>query len=524
MAFQFTYIKKSLFLLLGFYFFNLTNLRASDNQVPKFISTVFNNLYSSMDNGNVLKPKLVLSDNSLEVVSYYPGRNEIHIGNGFVALARNFGIDSNNVIAHVLGHELTHILIQKNAAIKEVGSGYASRAYNKSVRKLYKQLKDSIYERQADEYACFYAHISGYNVVDIAPTILDSIYIRFKLKDSQLRNYPKLKERKRIAIFSGQRMTALNEVFDKAILASVAQKHDLAKDLNLYILEKGFNSPEIYNNIGCSYLYQAIETIDSSNFPYVLPIQMDLKTNLYKKAERSFEVSNKELLTDAIYYFELATKKNKNYHIAWINQAISQFIIGELEDANISILYANRTKKEFLKEKISILNLVMSHKNGDIQNSIEGLSKLSEKSKLAMINLIRLDTNTLANPDIIFQTKNNEARENKISLPNLDFYSNEARKTDTILRVLGKKRSLSIRTLTTENFKIQKIRSLHGQKKPNMIVYKYLKESTIQKKHLISRPDIIDSIFTFENYTYIKCGYNIYKFQEEKLISSYKIY
>ena len=516
MAFQFTYIKKSLFLLLWFYFFSPTNSCASNNQVPKFISTVFNNLYSSMDNGNVLKPKLVLSDNRLEVVSYYPSRNEIHIGKGFVDLARNFRIDSSNVIAHVLGHELTHILIQKNAAIKEVGSGYASRAYNTSVRKLYKQLKDSIYERQADEYACFYAHISGYNVVDTAPSILDSIYSRFKLKDSQLKNYPKLEERKRIAIISGKRMMVLNDLFDKAIIATIAKKIEIAKELYIYILEKGFRSPEIYNNLGCTYLSKAIELVDTAEFPYIFPTQIDFKTNLYKPSERFLKISNEELLKDALYYFERANQKNDKYYISILNKAIVQFIQGNIDDFEISILLAGRSKNNEIKEKVNLLKLIHEHKKGNKQNALAEITKLSKQSDLAKLNLSRLKNNV--------QNEFSTPKEVENKLTFLDFYSDEAKKTDTLLTIFGKKKSLSIRTLETENYKVQKIRCLLGSKKPSVLIYSSLTNTEMKKSNFIDASNSIESIFTFQNFTYIKCGSSILKFKKEELINTYKVF
>ena len=86
----------------------------------------------------------------------------------------------------------------QNKELIKLGSGYASTEFNKQLKKYKQNLRDSIWERQADEYAAFYAHMSGYNTIDISSKLLDSIYIQFELKESQMTRYPPLAERKLI--------------------------------------------------------------------------------------------------------------------------------------------------------------------------------------------------------------------------------------------------------------------------------------------------------------------------------------
>jgi len=120
------------------------NFVVISQSVPGFVKNVYEDIYSSMDNGDVIKPKLILSNDIQEVATYKPSSNELIIGSELVRIARNFGKDSSNAIAHVLGHELAHILLQQNDMIKKIGSGYASKEFNAHIKKINNTLKDSV--------------------------------------------------------------------------------------------------------------------------------------------------------------------------------------------------------------------------------------------------------------------------------------------------------------------------------------------------------------------------------------------
>lgn len=443
--------------------------------VPHFVQNVYNQMFAVMDNGYVLKPKLTLSTHPETIVNYYPSNNQIQIGTEFIALARNFGADSNNVIAQVLGHELAHILLQQNDLIKNVGSGYASKEYSLAIKKIHNALKDSVYERQADEYACFYAHIAGYNVIDITPILLDSIYTHFKLTDKQLKNYPKLSERKKIAIITGKRMAILNNLFDKAILATISDKYEIAIALYETILKEKFISSEVYNNLGLVYLINAIHKTDTVQFPYIFPIQFDTKTKL--NTTRNLQSTNQILLTEAIRYFDLATKNNKKYATAWLNKSIAEFLIENFDDAEISLLMANKTSDSVLLLKNELLKTLIQYHTGDKTNALANLNKLSVKSNLAQLNLNKLNSSTLL-PALDNLIALNPIKSKCTNLPAVDFYSAIAKQSDSLKHVLSIKPNFSYKILLTDSFLVEKIQLNNLDIIENILLY-----STIQNEH-----------------------------------------
>ena len=136
----------------------LTSSFVNAQQSPApFVTEVYDDIYQVMHTRqSPEKPNLVLSDNTREIALFSPSMNQIAIGQDFIELARSFGKDSMNVIAQIMSHELAHVLLEQSTIIKNIGSGYASKEFNKRLKKTHSSLRDSLYERHADEYSFFY--------------------------------------------------------------------------------------------------------------------------------------------------------------------------------------------------------------------------------------------------------------------------------------------------------------------------------------------------------------------------------
>ncbi len=514
---------KSQFLLILLYFFYFNCSKIQAQIIPSFVSKVYQDIYTVMDNGFVVKPTLVLSTNKDVVVNYFPTTNQIHIGTEFIKIARNFGKDSANVVAQVFGHELAHILLQQNDLIKNVGTGYASKEYNNTIKNIYKTLKDSVFERQADEYACFYAHIAGYNVINITPVLLDSIYTHFNLTDKQLKNYPKLSERKKIAQIAGKRMTVLNNLFDKAILATLTQKYPIAINLYQTILKEKFVSKEINNNLGLVYLLNAIQLRDSIQYPYTFPVQIETKTSLYNPNTRSLQGSPNDLLTEATRFFNLATLNNKNYATAWLNKAITEFLLQNYEDAEISISYANRSQDTTLKHKVNLLKAIIQFHQGEQNQALAKMEELSKVNAIALVNFNQLKTNAL----LVNQSLNKKLLTNNLSnlqkqflnLPLVDFYSTEAKTSDSLKHILSHKPNISYKTIIQNDYIIEKIQVIHSDDPSYILFYT---SPTIQLN--INLKDVIsfaNQMYSGDNKDYIIVDNLILVFLNEVLDSWY---
>jgi hypothetical protein len=399
------------FLFLWVVFFSFSQAQKPPAFVSKVYDDLYNNLYSTKQ---LSKPVLQYFHEDKQLIIDYiaasGGENgKIRVGSEFISVLRSFGPDSCNALAFVLGHELAHIFLEQSN-IDRVGSGYA----DKELRKKLKEVKDSaytcIFERQADEYAIFNAHLGGYKVMHIAEEVLTRIYSHFELKQN-LKGYPTLEDRKKIARISSLKMSGLLERFEIANLAFVSGNYHLSAKIYDAILMEGFKSAEIYNNLGLCYLLELLNKKNISR-KYDLPIFLDSKTGLTKKRlfrtltcpsfagdTSKIEVKKadpfvKEKLLEAIKNFDIAQRFN-GYKWSYLNLAIAHFIfeLSEEDQENDHLLEC-----EYNLNKIKSLNLphyatmsgIIAYHKGDTIRSKEEFQKNSDIFPYSKRNLDKL--------------------------------------------------------------------------------------------------------------------------------------
>ena len=314
---------------------------AQSQEVPSFVKKVYDDIFRSMTNGKIKKPVLQVIKDSSKIIYYAPDLNAIFFSEKFTRVMRSFGKDSMNAVAHVLGHELAHVILQQGDFLK-LGSGYADVDFNEKLNKYQGLLKDSLalFEREADENAIFYAHISGYQTTHIAEKVLNLIYINFKLKDKKLKNYPELTERIAMVNSSSKRMDVLLKLYDFGVISAMKGQFDHAIYFFELIQNEHFYSKEIFNNLGTVYLMK-VKFMEKDEFPFDLPFQIDCSSSLSQQRDFSEKVS--ELLEAAKRCLNEAVKMDEHYYIALINNLIREFLSG--------------TELTKIQKKIELLNI-----------------------------------------------------------------------------------------------------------------------------------------------------------------------
>lgn len=419
-----------------------------------------------MENGGVVKPTLIFDKDPRQIISFYPSENEIRIGYEFIQICRSFGKDSSNAMAHVLGHELAHILLQQHDFVKTVGSGYASKEINKQMKSIQKTLRDSVFERQADEYASFYAHIAGYNTVQIGEQVLDSIYKHFKLNDKDLSRYPSLKERKLICRATAKRMNVLKSIFDYANLATVAGNYDMAESCYQTIIKEKFPSREVFNNLSVVYLLKAIQEIDTVEFPYLFPVELDFESRLYS-LERSIFSQYEENLNEAVRYAELALGTQKEYAKAWLNKSMAEFLLNKKEDAHYSLFKAKSLNDSYVNATVEVMEGLLEHKFGDKEKGVNMLRELEKVNPIAKMNLNKLfaeskNENNLTNESSFRNYLNN------LKTPSIENFTLLKSKSDTLKNVLLFSKSISLKEMKDSEFTYKYLVENNKKSKPTL--------------------------------------------------------
>ena len=374
----------------------LLSLKASSQQYskpPKFAVDVFNSIFNAMNDNRTDRPFLQFSNDPKEIATRIPrdseGKSVVIIGKGLIDIARSFGPDSCNALAHVLGHELAHVFKHQND-LKMVGSGYASKELRREIRDLSDSVSFNVFERQADESAVFYCHISGYHTVQIGSAVLDSIYQKFHLTDRKLKKYPPLVERKEIVKNSEMKMKALCMMYDDGLLALANGNIACAKGLFKEILDRQFTSREIYNNYGLCSLLEVINEIDTLSYPYSFPVQFDFQTNLNLTTERSLGEDERDKLLRAVENFTKATSATDDYYIGHLNKAISYFLLEDYAKMNSELEYSIKSQDRIIQESVQNMRAIYLHKIGELKEARKvlknnDLTLLSSTRNLAVI-------------------------------------------------------------------------------------------------------------------------------------------
>ena len=243
---------------------------------PKSAHKVYDQIIDAIGNNNPRSPKLVFKDSERNPASYSPKKKTITIENKVLEICYSFGKDSLNALSYILAHELGHHYRNHGWM-----SQYASLEFSDALDNQNKtpEQRES-YEIESDIYAGFYAHIAGYDALTVADSFLDAIYKSYSLPHD-LKNYPTLKERKAIIGQNKSNFEELRDIFDLANIVMSIGQYDYAQELYQYIIDKGFTSREIYNNLGLCYVYEALALdVEDAYFNLLIPFKIDLSTRL----------------------------------------------------------------------------------------------------------------------------------------------------------------------------------------------------------------------------------------------------
>tara|TARA_B110000902_G_scaffold229081_1_gene269649 strand:+ start:2039 stop:3601 length:1563 start_codon:yes stop_codon:yes gene_type:complete len=277
---------------------------------------VYNQIIDAIGNNNPRSPKLIFKDSERNPASYSPKKKTITIENKVLEICYSFGEDSLNALSYILAHELGHHYRNHGWM-----SQYASLEFSDALDGQNKtpEQRES-YEIESDIYAGFYAHIAGYDALKVADSFLDAIYTSYSLPH-ELKNYPTLVERKAIIGQNRSDFEELRDIFDLANIVMSVGQYDYAQELYDYIINKGFTSREIYNNLGLCYVYEALALdVEDAYFNLLIPFKIDLSTRLESNGSTRGAMTAQQqaimLFNDAKREFKTAIQLDNNYSIA----------------------------------------------------------------------------------------------------------------------------------------------------------------------------------------------------------------
>tara|TARA_B100001059_G_scaffold110908_1_gene111075 strand:- start:5845 stop:7320 length:1476 start_codon:yes stop_codon:yes gene_type:complete len=342
-----------LFLILVFFFHN--SLFSQLDSCTNSVTDIYNNIISNIANNFPAPPELSIIETKNNPA--YISKGTIYIDLRLVELFCNQE-NFESKIAYVLSHELAHHYLYHSWASK-TGLAYSNSLgeFIEDNSNQYSEKQRKLDESQADIFGGFFSQISGYQALSHGAETLKSIYKEYKVPEKMF-GYPSLRERVDILDSNISKSNDLAKIFELGNLSLAIGKLDMARNCFKEILNNNFISREIYNNLGLSYLLNAIEIADSSISKFSYPIYIEQNTRAEIQPTRSLSDNPIKDLKEAIKYFENANRLDSDFEPAKVNILTSKLILNQIENT-LSKNFFKDLEESSLSDKLKLNDLMV---------------------------------------------------------------------------------------------------------------------------------------------------------------------
>ena len=318
-----------------FFIFYILSFSSFADNCNETVKDIYQNIITSIGNNSLYPPELHFSDETRSVA--YMSSKGITIEQKAIDLF--CGKDNfEDKIAYVIAHELAHYYLE-HSWMSNTGLSYASSIGEFVEDSSYDIDQRKLSESQADLYAGFYGQIAGYNTLSHAEVALSAIYEGYALS-KELKGYPSFDERLIIIDSKKELANNLSIIFELGNVLLMSKEYSLAKTCYEFILKSKFNSREIYNNLGLSYLLYGISISDEIVAKLVYPVFIDQQTRADISTTRSVSSNHNpnEMLINSRKQFEKALLLDRDYIPAQQNLFVCQLLMETTEKDRSKII------------------------------------------------------------------------------------------------------------------------------------------------------------------------------------------
>lgn len=339
--------------LIPFFLLFLTAfaVSASSDYKEAIARQVFDRLVLARGDFGLPAPNFEMVENDREVARF-EGRT-IYLGVRAYDLCATYGADSLNALAILLSHEVVHYYAGHTWE-KEFSREFAGTELPKEVQDSW--LEDEV---QADLWGGLLAYTAGYDVRNVATRFFPDLYKTFQ-RDESLPGYQKLSDRVQLARRTGEKVQQLVHFFETAnYLVGIGMYEDALAYYQV-ILEQGYRSRELYNNIGVYFAHAAILLFRKTEMPYGYPLELDAESRIGRGTRGGEDMTDRkrreQLLRESLQYFEKARSLDPGYTTALINQACVYTLLGasmreaDADEADLNFIQAHAWAKKAERE------------------------------------------------------------------------------------------------------------------------------------------------------------------------------
>ena len=368
-------------------FLFLIHFSSFANNCNNSVKEIYQNIITSIGNNSLYPPELHFSDETRSVA--YMSSKGITIEQKTIDLF--CGKDNfEDKIAYIIAHELAHYYLE-HSWMSNTGLSYASSIgeFVEDSSSLYSAKQKKLSESQADLYAGFYGQIAGYNTLGFGEEALTEVYESYSLP-KELIGYPSFDER--IDILNSRRNKAndLALLFELGNVLLLSKQYNLAKECYETILKNKFNSREISNNLGLSYLLYGISISEEDVANLLYPVYLDEQTRANTSKTRSGDLFNdpKAMISRATALFHKALLLDPGYLPSKQNLLVSIFLGKEnhTERTNFLEQFKNDTLNYTVVSDLKVIASIL------VKKRYKRIRKIAKNgSYISNLNLTRND-------------------------------------------------------------------------------------------------------------------------------------
>ena len=344
----------------------------------ELVVEVYDEIIKSIGNNFPYPPDLIFKNTTTDI-AYFSSQGII-IENKII---NHFCGDPNfkKKISYIIAHELAHHYLNHDW-MSNSGLGYSSSIGEFIDEKSSSYEQKKLSETQADLFGGFFGQIAGLNTLSFGEEVIREGYDVYGLK-KEIKGYPSLNERIQIINSKIDEVNNLAKIFEIGNVLLRLGEYELAKKCFQEILNKGFTSREIYNNLGLVYLLYGISIEDEKISKYQYPVYLDYQTraNLDKTRSVSLLDDPKKMLSEARKLFIQSKKLDQDYLPAEQNIYVLDFI-ENVDDKKARELILNKIKASNISSKnkvdFEIINGIINHeKKKKLEKKLENASSIS---------------------------------------------------------------------------------------------------------------------------------------------------
>ncbi len=287
---------KPLMLTATLLFALLGATRAERNDQLIVAEQTLNDLYNAFGHFYQPIPLVKISEQTLQGgAQYRPLSNTIVLDEKVFDICSQFGPDSLNALAFILGHELAHAF--QNSGEQKVVTNFL--AFDKAPGADYHS------EKAADIQGLFGAYLANYRSDLVFREVIRQLYAAYGLNKKKLEGYPPFEERLETVKEVEQIIDELISLYEISNYLVAMGEYQFAKASYSYITSY-FQSAELLNNFGVNCLLWAMNLSDKSPDLFVLPLELDWNSRINKPWSRGLEQLTPEEIESRQLYIDLA--------------------------------------------------------------------------------------------------------------------------------------------------------------------------------------------------------------------------